>query len=124
MDRVADLLVPFGTLAAAVWVTLQAMPAWKGNHGYKLWLSFVLGPLYGMLGHAFGMVDPLTGLEAHKDHQVGHLLDAVDRFQHWGGAGFLGLISTMFAKAAHDYVINPMLSKGAPPPAPPKGGNP
>lgn len=121
MDRVADLLIPFGTLAAAVWATLQAMPARKGSHAYKLPLSFLLGPLYGILGHAFGFVDPVVGLAAHEGHEVGHLLDGWDRFQHWGGAGFLGLMATMFTKLAHDKLINPLLSKGSTPapPAPP-----
>lgn len=105
MDLVGSLLVQFATIAAAVWGLLQMLPSAKWN--YKMPLSFVIGPAFGIVGHMVGLID-LSGLAggAGVEH---HAMSGEAR--HMLAAGFLGLLSTILAKVAHDKVIDPLLAK-------------
>jgi hypothetical protein len=106
MDLIGSLLIQFGTIATAVWGLLQMLPQAKSGN-YKLWLSFVIGPAFGIIGHMVGLID-LGGLV--PDSNITHHAMS-DEARHLLAAGFLGLLSTILAKVAHDHVLDPLLAK-------------
>lgn len=104
MDNVGSLLAQFVTLAAAVWAFCQMVPSGRVN---KTVLAFLVGPIFGVIAYALGLVH----LSEHV-HPVPDLPDRLHRLMHWAGAAFMGLISTVLAKGAHDVVIDPLLKRG------------
>jgi hypothetical protein len=88
MDNIGALLASFATLTGFVWAATEFLPrAIKPlNRVGRELLAILLGPLTALAAAAAGLLD------------LGY-----------GAAALMGVISTVLAGVAHDYLAKPMM---------------